>query len=470
MSRRRLLASIAKLGVIGLASVTTAGCGPAIRLSRVADLYQQAIGQAKRATGATPPPKRLEWFTPIPDPSEILARAPSGSPTWNQAMGWQRMLDPWKASHPDITLVYHVAAASDLTKQQIAAAATGSPGDVAYTDVGSTLGKARVLDPLDVGSLARKIVSVALTPQSTNNQVYALPIFVSCLGLYLNHQRLKDAELDPNTPLRDWASFETASQKLTNRSRQLYGFDVFGSGSPMSGQARYGPFLWSAGGSFFDETGQAAVWNQPNGLNAIVYLARLSQNYAWPGAAVAPDDTLIQNWLSGRTAAIIYGPELSAQADDQHLSYSVQSIPAYVAGQASSLAVSAGAVGIFAQSSHKDWALDFIHYLADKDAQIAGLDYLRLLPANVDAGDAAPIFQRHLGMQEFLRILREDDIHPFPMAPTHDAEIREIFRVYLGIALQGLSTPEAAWNTSAAMATKLLKAPVATPTPHTSNE
>ena len=463
LSRRRLLSRVTGFALVGLSVLTTA-CGPKVHLPSPGDLYQQAIGQAQQAAGTTPPPKVLNWVTPIPPPSETLAQATSGTPTWNQAMGWQRMLDPWKASHPDITLVHYVVNASDLTKQQIAAAANGSPGDVAYTDTGRTLGEAGVLDPLDVGTLSRKIVGVALTPQSSNSQVYALPIFVSCLGLYLNHQRLKDSELDPKTPLRDWASFETAAQKLTNRARQLYGCDIFGSGSPLSGQGHYGPFLWSAGGSFFDATGRAAIWNQPDGLNAIVYLARLSQNYAWPGAAVAPDSTLVQNWLSGRTATLIYGPEISDQADEHQLTYSVQSVPPYVLGQASSLAVSAGAVGIFAQSRHKDWALDFIHYLAGKDAQVAGLDYLRLMPANTDAGDAAPIFQKKPTMQQFLQILREDDIHPFPTAPSHDAEVQEIFRAYLGIALQGLSTPGAAWNKSAAMATTLLKTPEATPT------
>lgn len=449
--------------MVGLAGVVSTGCAPPIQLPDVGGLVHQALGQAQQAAGNTPPPKVLTWFTLIPPPSQTLTSVQTGSPAWNEAMGWSQILDRWKAAHPDISLVHRVAPADTLTQQEIAAAIGGDPGDVAYTDWGRLLGEAGVLDPLDVSPLARKIAPVAIPPQTAGNQVYALPVFLSCLGLYRNHRRFQDAELKSDQALRDWSTFETAASKLTDRPRQRFGFDVFGSGSPLSGQMRYGPFLWSAGGSFFNDAGDEATWNQSAGLSAIVYLARLSQNYASAGAATAKDSVLVDRWLSGQTAMLLFGPELSAQADQSGMDYDVQSVPAYFQGQSSSLAMSAGAVGIFAKSRHKDWALDFIHYLAGKDAQVAGLAYLRLLPANIEAGDTAPVFQHNPTMGEFLRILREDDVHSFPMGQRRNADVQKIFRVYLGIALQGLATPEIAWGKSAREATALLKAPT-TPT------
>jgi len=463
LSRRRFLARLTGLGLAGLAGVAASGCGSRVPLPDLKGLVNRALGQAQQAAGSTPPPRVLRWFTPILPPSQTLATAQTGSPAWNTAMGWAQMLDQWTSTHPDITLTYHVVAADQLTDQQIAASQGGDPGDVAYTDWGRTLGEAQVLDSIDAGPFARQIISVAFTPQTAGDQVYALPVFLSCLGLYRNHQPFHAANVKTDTPPRDWSTFETSALKLTNRAQQRFGFDVFGGGSPLSGQMRYGPFLWSAGGSFFDDAGETATWNQPAGLSAIVYLARLAQNYASAGAATAEDSVLVDRWLSGQTAMLLFGPELTAQADQKGMEYDVQSVPAYIQGQSSSLAMSAGAVGVFAKSRHKDWALDFIHYLADKDAQIAGLAYLRLLPANVDAGDAAPVFQHNPVMAQFLRILREDDIHAFPMASQRNADIQKVFRAYLGVVLQGLSTPEIAWNKSASEATSLLKASV-TPT------
>ena len=463
-SRRRVLGHIASLGASACAALTTScvsvpSPGPAIeRLAR------GLLGQAQQVTGAAASPRTLTWFTPIPDPTTALARATVGSAAWSTAMGWSRILGPWQASHPAIRLVHRVAAPADLTRQQIAAARSGDPGDIAYTDWGHILGEAGVLDPLEVGPLARQIVDEAFTIQSANDQVYALPVFLSCLGLYRNHARFQDAGRSIEEPLYDWSTFETTARELTDRARQRYGFDVFGDGTPLSGQMRYGPFLWSAGGDFFNEAGDEAIWNQEPGLSAIIFLARMAQNYASPDATSADDQTLAERWLSGQTAMILFGPELTVDADQRGLEYSVQSVPAYIKGQASSLVMSAGAVGIFTASRHKDWALDFIHYLASKEAQVAGLAYLRLLPANVEAGDAAPVFQHNPPMGAFLRILREDDIHPFPLARQHNAEVQKIFQVYLGIALRGLATPEAAWNRSAREATALLKAAV-TPTP-----
>lgn len=469
LSRRRLLSQLTRLGAVGLAGLASTGCAPPVHLPNVNGLVHQALGQAQQAANGTPPPRQLVWFTQIPPPRQTLATVQTGSPAWNEAKGWAQMLDAWTAAHPDITLVHRVAPAETITRQQIVAARGGGPGDVAYTDWGRLLGEAGIVDPLDVSQLARKIVPAAFTVQTAGDQVYAFPVFLSCLGLYRNHRRFQDAEIKTDQPLRDWSTFETAARKLTDRARQRFGFDVFGNGSPLSGEMRYGPFLWSAGGSFFSDAGDAATWDQSAGLSAIVYLARLSQNYASAGAATATDSVLMDRWLSGQTAMLLFGPELTAQADQSAMDYDVQSVPAYFQGQSSSLAMSAGAVGLFSASRHKDWALDFIHYLASKDAQVAGLAYLRLLPANVEAGDTAPVFQHNPTMGQFLRILREDDVHPFPMARQRDADVQKIFQVYLGIALQGLATPESAWTTSASQATALLKAPLpstATPAGH----
>jgi multiple sugar transport system substrate-binding protein len=456
LSRRRLLSRLTRAGFAGLVAASVAGCGSS-GLPSPRGLVQGVFGQAQQATGTAPQPRLLTWVTPIPSLDVNATPVVGTAPDRLVLQGWDQMLGPWKATHPSITLVHQVVPAEKLTDQQLALAKSGAAVDVAYTDSGRDLGAAGALDPLDVSALGRKIVPAAFTPHTDQLQIYALPVFLSVLGLYVGHKRFQEAGIDPTTLLRDWQSFETAVQKLTDRPSQRYGFDVFGSGSPLSGQLRYGPFLWSAGGDFFDDAGASAIWNQSPGLEALIFLARLSQNYASAGAAKAADDVLLQNWLAGHTGALLAGPELTSVADNKELSYSIQSIPAYIQGQASSLATSAGANGIFAGSKQKDWALDFVHYLAGKDAQVAGLTYLRLVPANTDASDAAPVFQKNAALGQFLRILREDDVHAIPLARSHNPEIQAIFRVYWGIALEGLATPEAAWNKSVAQANQLLQ-------------
>ncbi|MGH7860733.1 MAG: extracellular solute-binding protein, partial [Candidatus Dormibacteraceae bacterium] len=248
LSRRRFLGQVARLGTIGLAGLVSTGCAQPVHLPNVSGLVHQALGQAQQAASGAPPPRQLVWFTQIPPPRETLASAQTGSPSWNEAKGWAQILDAWTAAHPGITLVHRVAPAESITRQEILAARAGNPGDVAYTDWGRLLGQAGVVDPLDVSQLAREIVPMAFTAQTAGDQVYAFPVFLSCLGLYRNHRRFQDAELKTDQPLRDWPSFETAARKLTDRSHQRFGFDVFGDGSPFSGEMRYGPFLWSAGG------------------------------------------------------------------------------------------------------------------------------------------------------------------------------------------------------------------------------
>ena len=477
LSRRQMLVRLSALGLTVALGATVSGCGgPTVSIDPQR-IVKEVLGQAQQATGSAPVPKLLRWITPIqslrppatdsgtPATGATPTRVPSPTPgtATLRDQGWAAMLNAWQDANPTITLVHQVVSDERLSEAQIATAASNEPCDLAYTDSGQTLGTAGVLDPLDVSALVRKIPPVAFEPHSAADQIYALPVFLTTLGLFLNNSRLKAGGVDPSQPPRDWSTFESIARALTNRSASLFGTDVFGNGSPMSGQMRYAPFLWSAGGSFYNNAGDTALWNDRTGLDALIYLARLSQNYSSPDSAVATDQTLVQNWLVGRTATLLAGPELTSDADAHGIDYSVQSIPAFIQGQASSIVMSAGGIGVFARSKHKDWALDLARYLAGKDAQLAGLTKLRLLPANLDAGDAAPVFQKNVMLAQFLRILREDDVHSFPMPRSHASEIAEIFRAYLGVALQGRATPLVAWNKSAAEATALLKA-LPTPT------
>src|SRR5690348_2804754 len=137
LSRRQLLSRLCGVGLLGLAAAT-AGCG----LPDPTALTREVMGQAQQATGSTPPPKVLRWVTPIPALTPEEARKEIASFDDSLAVGWAQMLAPWKAQHPDITLVHQVVSPDELTQQQLALAQSDNPVDLAYTDVGYELGLA----------------------------------------------------------------------------------------------------------------------------------------------------------------------------------------------------------------------------------------------------------------------------------------------------------------------------------------
>src|SRR5262245_28363646 len=186
MSRRRFLAQVASIGL----ATAVAGCAT-IRPPDVDGLLRGALGQAQQSTTEAPAPRLLHWITPIPSPIYEATPTPVSPTLQNQILGWAAMLVPWQATHPSITLTPEVVPAESLTEKQLAAARGDNSVDVAYTDWGYQLGQAGVVDPLDVSSLGRKIVPVGFTPHAGLDQVYALPIFVSPLGLYVNQQRFR---------------------------------------------------------------------------------------------------------------------------------------------------------------------------------------------------------------------------------------------------------------------------------------
>lgn len=418
-----------------------------------------APAPAAAAAGAKPA-VTLEWMTSVVDPNETLKTAKPGTAGGDTALGWKDMLDAFLKKNPHVTLKYINAPWGELlTKQQVAATG-GNPGDLGYNEWGVEFGQLGIFQPLTLDGLEKKIFPGCLEGHTFAGKIYGMTQLSGCLAMFYNKTHFEEAGLDPNKPPQTFADWESAVAKLTNKAKNRYGMDVPGSGSTYGGQMRYSPWLWSAGGDFFDKERAKVTWHEKPGIDTITMLSSVSQKFSVPGSASAPEATHGDAWLNGQTSMFMDGPWRIAGSLEKKLSFGVALMPAAPGGKHASLILGNAANAIFTKAKNKDDAMAFVKHFGEKETQLLGMKYITRMPSNVDAIQEAEVFNRDPYMKSFREVFTKEDNHPLPVAKVNNWKIQSIFRQYLEIALLGKSPAKEAWEKGAAEAQAVLAGPV----------
>jgi len=188
------------------------------------------------------------------------------------ALGYQKWIDGFNRTHPNIHVNLQTIASGDAYNQAILGqVAGGVPPDVFLLDGGlrtQQFAHARALVPLD-GLAARAKLKLAnfkpalLSSLRVGGKLYGIPKDFSSTGLFYNKALLQKAGV---TPPRTWGQFRADAKALT-------GSGVYGLG--MYPQINY--FLaWivAAGGNFVTANGIRKFYN-PRHVRAVAFLVSL---------------------------------------------------------------------------------------------------------------------------------------------------------------------------------------------------
>jgi len=162
----------------------------------------------------------------------------------------------------------------------------------------------------------------------------------------------------------------------------------------------YAPFLWQAGGDFYNKEGTAATLNTPEAERALGFFAskynvpRAGQNF---GQGLRSGDYPIGitgNWLINSFP--VDAPELEGK-------WGIALLPAGPGGKRTAF-VGGRVMGIFEQSKNKTQAWEFIKFLSREDVQRRMYDevakaYNVYMPPNVNAWNKLPL------KKEFIDVL-----------------------------------------------------------------
>lgn len=162
----------------------------------------------------------------------------------------------------------------------------------------------------------------ALSFCKVNGKLYGLPLEVFSNYLYWNKDLFKAAGLDPNTPPKTLTELVNYAIKLTDTSKNQYGFAMPVKGAP----AFYAAFIRGNGGDVVDLKSNKSVFNTPENVATVKMLKQLTDAKVSPVNASGVDTDNVM--LSGKMGMYINGPWLIPGLKSHNINFGVANVPA----------------------------------------------------------------------------------------------------------------------------------------------
>jgi multiple sugar transport system substrate-binding protein len=156
---------------------------------------------------------------------------------------------------------------------------------------------------------------------------YMMPMQYNLMYLYWNKDLFKEAGLDPEKPPETWEQLGEYAVKLTDSSKNQYGYGV----TKDDAQAA---LIWGNGGEFWDIEAKKSLLNSEQNIKSYEWLQDLVVNKkVSPKGATGPDlDNLL---TSGKLAMYINGPWLINGLKSQGVNFGITAPPKGSVTQAS---------------------------------------------------------------------------------------------------------------------------------------
>jgi multiple sugar transport system substrate-binding protein len=235
-----------------------------------------------------------------------------------------------------------------------------------YTDLNTFL-KDSKKTPADYD--VNDISKAALGTETVGDALTGIPIVVESEVLYYRKDLLQAAGVAVPKTLDE---LKAAAAKLTDKSKEQYGFVARGQRSPSVTQ--FSSFLYSFGGDWFDLKTKKATIDTPEFIQAVTFYGSLLRDYGPPGvlnmsfpqaAAVVAQGKGVQYTDANSIYQLMLDPKQSQVADKM----GVAPFPAGPKG-ANMYTVTSWGVAMYAKAPHKDAAWEFIKWATSKEIVI----------------------------------------------------------------------------------------------------
>lgn len=206
----------------------------------------------------------------------------------------------------------------------------------------------------------------AVGTETIGGQLSGIPIVTEQEVLYYRKDQFQAAGLSAPKTLDE---LKAAAAKLTDKTKDQYGFIARGQGNPAVTQ--FSSYLYSYGGDWFDATTKKATLNTPEAIAAFTLYGELHKNYApagtvtmsWPQAvAVFAQGKVSQYTDANSIFANLLDPTKSTVADKT-------GVVVFPAGPKGSVpySVTSWGLSIAAGSKNKDAAWEFVKWATSKE-------------------------------------------------------------------------------------------------------
>lgn len=348
----------------------------------------------------------------------------------------QKIVDAFEDANPGITVDVTTLPYGDYAtalQTDLAAGTQSDVFDIEYANYADFQANG-VLAPIEVSDPSVYRQSV-LESYATDGVQYALPSSFSDVVLYYNKDLFDAAGLDYPTSDWTWADEKAAAEAITDQAA-----GVWGSHQPVSFHEYY-KVLAQNGGSFLNDSRDAAAFNTPEGIEAAKWLVEKSGTIMptiEQGQGTPDFDTNLFKdgklgmlhtgiWVFGAVADVPFAWDIAVEPGNTH--------------QAS--AVFSNAVGVSSASQNIEAASKWAEFLTSSDVMVdVRLDSGWELPPISDETKLATYLEK--GAPENRQAVFDslDGIALPPVAKTGQAEMQDIITEELVEAQAGRKSVE----------------------------
>lgn len=279
-------------------------------------------------------------------------------------------------AHPDIRVRYELIAWQGMDERIATAVAGNQAPDI------MEMGNVRIAPFVEMGALedlSRYVQSWDKRddiPETAwvnsgghiNGVDYAIPYVLATRPLFYNRDIFANSGLDPDNGPGTWDEWIAAAEKTHNPGRGISGVAIGGNDNMTLAYLWLPQLIWQNGGDVFSPDQTHAVFNRPEGVEALEFLVSLSK-FAQRGFLGMMGGDADQMFFQGRAATKTMGstnvvsiPQLYPNLDFQMVAPPKKKQRATLAGENSLV--------MFKQSQQKDAAWKLIDFLVSQENQV----------------------------------------------------------------------------------------------------
>ncbi|OGP60823.1 MAG: hypothetical protein A2V67_16130 [Deltaproteobacteria bacterium RBG_13_61_14] len=288
---------------------------------------------------------------------------------------------PWKTGaaayqklHPNVKIVFEGLPYDDMRNKVLIAVAAGKGPDIAYVDciwLGEYASN-KIIIPVTkymnaTPALKNDLYSPFLAGATWKGEIYGPWSHTDVRTLVWNKDMFKAAGLDPEKPPTTWSQLREYAKKLTNPSKDVWGFGFPAFASEGSLDMWY-PFVYQGGKGILSDDFTKAIFNQPHGVAAMqLYYDLMWTDHASPTDLIGVEEGQhTDGFDAGKYAMIIMAG--TNKTNDAYADLTRQQFEARVGAAPYPLApggkVATGSggwiIGITRDAKNPDVAWDFI--------------------------------------------------------------------------------------------------------------
>jgi len=245
-----------------------------------------------------------------------------------------------------------------------------------------------------------------------------------------------------------WDEFRTYAEKAREIGGDVYGVGFCGSSADAGTDYQFWPWLLTAGGSLFDESGTRAGFNTPEGVKALTFLCDLVKDGLVPPGVASTGSSILQELQAADQLGMWQdGPWKLVTIRNSYPDKNFAAVPLpTLDGKVGN--ISGGtAIGMSSHSAHKEEAWLFLSYLTNEENLLKMCKSLNELSPIVSNWDDE--FYASADWQVIIDALRKCD-NIYPSNSYYDSNtLNQIMRDYLTAAFVGDITPEEALASAA---------------------